>query len=134
MRRGRRRRRAENARRRQSALSSLPPRRRTGAACCRRDDWALRRPSLRTVSWRSFEFRSLFDPVGALRVDHGDEADNAAVAAVPVPREEREGAAPPGHLVELAADVLDAEDAILEQNAMHRLPLREVLLPVAAAR
>src|SRR5229473_3564889 len=76
----------------------------------------------------------LLDAVGALGVGDGDEADDAAVAAVPVPREEREGAAPPGHLVEVAAHVLDPQDAVLEQDAVDRLPFREVLLPVAAAR
>src|SRR6185503_15542623 len=74
-----------------------------------------------------------FDAILALRVDHGDQADDAAVAAIPVPREECEGAAPAGDLVEVAADILDAEDAVLEQDAVHRLPLREVVLPVAAA-
>src|SRR4029079_7603036 len=86
-----------------------------------------------TVSSRSFEFGSLFDPVAALGVDDSDKPDDAAVAAIPVPREERERAAPAGDLVEVAADVLDAENAVLEQDAVHRLPFGKVVLPVAAA-
>ncbi len=54
------------------------------------------------------------------------------VAAVPIPREEGEGAAPASHLVEIATDILDAEDAVVEQDTVHRLPFREVILPVAA--
>src|SRR6202008_11972 len=55
-----------------------------------------------------------------------------AVAAIPVPGKECEGAAPPGDLVEIATDILDAENAVLEQDAVHRLPLRAIVLPVAA--
>src|SRR6516165_4360850 len=75
----------------------------------------------------------MLDAIGTLRVDDGDEPDNAAVAAFPVPREQREGAAPAGDLVDVAADILDAENAVLEQNAVDRLPVREVILPVAPA-
>src|SRR5262249_22835670 len=31
-------------------------------------------------------------------------------------------------------DILDAEDAVLEENPMYRLPVRKVFLPIAAAR
>jgi hypothetical protein len=69
---------------------------------------------------------------GPFGVGDGDETNDAAVAAIPVPREKREGAALAGDLVDVAADVLDAEDAVLEQDAVDRLPLRKVILPVAA--
>src|SRR5689334_17996809 len=74
-----------------------------------------------------------FDAVFLAPVDHGDEADDAAIAAVPVPREECEGAALAGDRIEITADILDAEDAVLEQDLVHGLPFREILLPVAAA-
>src|SRR5262249_54942281 len=76
----------------------------------------------------------LLDPVGALGVDDGDQANDAAVAALPIPREQREGAALAGDLVDVAADILDAEDAVLEQDAVDRLPVGKILLPVASAR
>ena len=38
-----------------------------------------------------------------------------------------------GDRVEIAADILDAENAIVEEHAMHRLPERMIVLPVAAA-
>src|SRR5262249_2595012 len=134
MRRGPRRRRAGNARCRRSAFASRPSRRRTPATICIPGDWAPRRASLRRVCGRSSELLPFLDAVRALGIDDRDQAGDAAVAALPVPREQREGAAPARDLVDVAADVLDAEDAVLEQDAVHRLPLREVLLPVAAAR
>src|SRR5260370_34001481 len=51
-----------------------------------------------------------------------------------MPREQREGGAPPGDLANVAADILDAENAVLEQNAVDRLPVRKVVLPVAPTR
>src|SRR5262249_59505793 len=80
------------------------------------------------------EFLPLLDPVGAFGVDDGDQPNDAAVAPLPVPRKQREGAALAGDLVDVAADVLDAQDAVLEQDAVDRLPVRKILLPVAAAR
>src|SRR5262249_60212559 len=73
---------------------------------------------------------SSFDPVGALGVGNGDQADDAAVAALPIPGEERESAAPARYLVDVAAHVLDAENAVAEKNAVDRLPFGEILLPV----
>src|SRR6478672_11232199 len=110
-----------------------PAPRRTGAAARNRGDWAHHRSWPRRNASPASEFLSLFDPVAALRIDDRDQADDAAVAALPVPGEERKGAASAGDLVDVAADVLDAENAVLEQDAVHRLPIREVVFPVAAA-
>src|SRR5262249_60105681 len=74
------------------------------------------------------------DAVFTLGIDDGCQPYNAAVAPLPVPREEREGAAPAGDLVDVAADVLDAQDAVGEQLSVHRLPFGKILLPVAPAR
>src|SRR5271166_3897991 len=73
------------------------------------------------------------DAVVLRLVDDGDEPDDAPVAALPVPGEEREGDALARHGVKVAANVLDAEDPALEQDAMDGLPLGEVLLPVPPA-
>src|SRR5450432_3490472 len=134
MRRARRRRPAGNARCRRSGSASRPCRRRTDAATCSRDDWALRRTLLPRVYARASEFLPLLDPIGAFGIGDRHQADDAAVALLPVPGKQREGDAPAGDLVEIAAHVLDAENAVLEQDAMHRLPFRKIVLPVAAAR
>src|SRR5262249_9151875 len=76
----------------------------------------------------------LLDPIGALGVDYRDQANDAAVAALPVPGKQREGAALAGDLIDVAADVLDAQNAVLEQDAVHRLPVGKIRLPVASAR
>src|SRR3954451_10179613 len=125
---------AGSARYRRSAIASRPSRRRTDETICNRDGSAPRRPSPRKISARSSELLPLLDSIAALRIDHRHQPDDAAVATIPVPREEREGAALAGDLVDVATDVLDAEDTVLEQDAMHRLPFREILLPVAATR
>src|ERR1700752_4768311 len=125
---------AGNARCRRSASARRPSRRRKRATTCSRGDWEPRKPSPRRAFARSSELLPLLDAIGALGIDDGDQADDAAVAAIPVPREEREGAALARDLVDVAADILDAEDAVLEQDAMHGLPFREVVLPVAPAR
>src|SRR5262249_61267272 len=108
-------------------------RRRTGAAKNSCDGWAPRTAWPRRSVSPASELLPALDAILAFRIDDRDEADDAAVAAVPIPREEREGAALAGDLVEVAADILDAEDAVLEQLVVHRLPLREVIGPVAAA-
>ncbi len=133
-RRDRRRRRAGNARCRTRGSASRPSRRRTRAATCSRGDWAPHTALLRRACGRSSELLPFLDAIGAFWVGDGDQADDAAVAAVPVPREEREGAALARDLVDITADILDAENAVLEQDAVHRLPFREVVLPVAPAR
>src|SRR3954451_11401493 len=125
---------AGSARYRRSAIASRPSRRRTDETICNRDGSAPRRPSPRKISARSSELLPLLNSIAALRIDHRHQADDAAVTAIPIPREEREGAALAGDLVDIAADVLDAEDTVLEQDAMHRLPFRKVLFPVSAAR
>src|SRR5260370_8851543 len=124
---------AGNARCRRSASASRPSRRRIRAATCSRDDWALRMALLPRVSARSSEFLPFLDPIGALGISDCHQADDAAVAALPVPRKQREGDAPPGELVEIAAHILDAENAVLEQDAVDRLPFRDVVLPVDSA-
>src|SRR4029077_1845521 len=80
------------------------------------------------------EFLPLFDPVSAFRVDDGDQPDDTAVAAIPIPGKERKGAAAAGDLVEVAADILNPEDAVLEEDPVHRLPFGKILLPIASAR
>ena len=105
-----------------------------GAAQPRRDGWAPRRASRRRSAWRASERLAVLDAVLLAAVDHRDEPDDAAVAAIPVDREEGEGAALAGDRVEIAADILDAEDAGLEDLLVDRLPFREVVLPVDARR
>ena len=67
-----------------------------------------------------------------LRVEHRDHAQRAAFAVRPAPREREEGAALAGDLVDVAADVLDARDAVGHHDLVRRLPVREVLDDVAA--
>src|SRR5260370_9357275 len=67
-------------------------------------------------------------------MDDGNQPNDAAVAPLPVPREQREGAAPAGDFVDIAADILDAKNAVLEQDPVYRLPIRKILFPIAAAR
>src|SRR6202011_2263648 len=114
---------AGSARCRRSASASRPSRRRTRAATCSRDGWALRRALLPRVSARSSEFLPFLDPIGALGIGDRHQADDAAVAALPVPGKQREGDAPAGDLVEIAAHVLDPQNAVLEQDAVDRFPL-----------
>src|SRR4051812_30458929 len=134
MRPGPRRHPAGNARCRRRASASPPSRRRRHAMTCSPGDWELRRTSPRRAFGRSSELLPLLDPIRAFGVGDGNETNDAAVAAIPVPREKREGAALAGDLVYVAADVLDAEDAVLEQDAVDRFPFRKVILPVAASR
>src|SRR5690606_37702139 len=107
---------------------------RTGAAMYSRDGSAPRMALLLKICARSCECLPALDAIRALWIGDCDEADDATIAAVPVPGEECEGAALARHLVKFAADILDAKDAIREKLAVHRLPFREVILPVAAAR
>src|SRR4051812_5908365 len=72
------------------------------------------------------------DAVIARRVDDRDEADDAAVALDPAPGEGGEGDALAGDLVDVAADVLEADDAVAEQGAVAGLPVREVVGHLAA--
>src|SRR5262249_52727456 len=58
---------------------------------------------------------------------------DAAVATIPIPRKISERAALAGDLVDITADILDAHDPILEQDAVNRLPFRKVILPIASA-
>src|SRR5437016_2869465 len=61
-------------------------------------------------------------------------APRAALAVRPAPRERKEGAALAGDLVDVAADILDAGDAVGHHDLVRRLPMREVLDDVAAGR
>src|SRR4029077_4368349 len=74
------------------------------------------------------------EPIGALRVDNGNKPYDAAVAALPIPGKQRKCAATAGDLVDIPSHILAPENAVLEQDAMPRLPIRKVRLPVAAAR
>src|SRR5689334_2423028 len=67
-----------------------------------------------------------------LRVEHGDDTQRAAFAFGPAPRKGEERAAPAGDLVKLAADILDARDAIGHHDLVGRLPVRKILDDVVA--
>src|SRR5919112_592517 len=79
-----------------------------------------------TCMWPLLALAGL-DAVLAARVHDRDEADDAAVALDPAPREGGEGDAFAGDLVDVAADVLEADDAVAEQGAVARLPVGEVV-------
>src|SRR5262247_1720776 len=69
---------------------------------------------------------------GLLGIEHRDDAQRAALAVGPAPREGKEGAALAGDLVDVAADVLDAGNAVGHHDLVRRLPVREVVDDVAA--
>src|SRR5262245_23600612 len=71
-------------------------------------------------------------PVGLLRVDHGDHAHAAAFAVRPAPWERHEGAALAGHRVELAAHILDSRNTVAHENFVRRLPMGKIVEDVAA--
>src|SRR4051794_35666301 len=111
----RRRRRAGLAKGRPIGWSGRRARSPAGEGRRRPCGWGRHKASrLRNASGAS-EALTGFDAVLLALVDHRHEANDAAVAAIPVPREEREGAALAGHGVEIAADVLDAENAVGEE-------------------
>src|SRR5262249_1379037 len=134
MRRARRRRPAGNARSRKSAPAIRPSPHRTAAAIHSYGGLAPHKASRRRACARSSEFPPAFDTVFSGRIDDGDQAHNAAVATVPVPWEIGKSATFAGDLVDVAADILDTQDAVLEQDAVHRLPLREIVFPVSSTR
>ena len=68
------------------------------------------------------------------RIEDRHQPDDAGIAVVPFPRKALEGAALAGHLVEIAADILDGRDAGVEQRLVRRVPVREILDRVAAGR
>src|SRR5262249_31863732 len=104
---------------------------RRAAASNRRDGSALHTAWPRSNASLASEFLPLLDPVGALRVDDGNEPNDAAVAALPIPREQRKRAAPSTYLVDVAADVFDAQNAVYQPAAVYRLPMLDSLLPLA---
>src|SRR5262249_49243418 len=114
--------------------SAHRPRSLAASARPRRDGSGPRKAWHRRSVWPASEGLALFDAGLLTAVDHGDQPDEAAVATIPVDREEGEGAAFAGHRVEIAADILDAEDARLEDLLVHRFPFGKVVLPVVAAR
>src|SRR5262249_12407666 len=75
-----------------------------------------------------------FEPERLLRVEHRHHPQRAALPVRPAPREREERAALAGDLVDVAADVLDARDAVGHHDLVRRLPIREVLGDVAAGR
>src|SRR5262249_61820997 len=74
--------------------------------------------------WRSC---SGLEAEGLVGIDDGDPAQRAALAVGPAPREGEEGAALAGDLVDVAADVLDAGNAVGHHDLVRRLPVREVV-------
>src|SRR5262245_20811812 len=71
---------------------------------------------------------------GLLRIKHGNDAQRAALAVRPAPGERKERAALASDLVDVAADILDARDAVGHHDLVRRLPIREILNDVAAGR
>src|SRR5260370_28775702 len=106
MHRGRRRHPAENAICRKSGFASRPFRRRIHATIYNRDGSVPRMAWPRKAYARSCEFLPFFDPVTALRIDDRHEADDAAIAAIPIPREERESTAADGGLLDSSPHLL----------------------------
>src|SRR5262249_31751225 len=132
-RRDRHRRQAENARALRQTASGRPrpfPAIAGNGTC---GGWALRRTSLRAIASSPSESLPVFNSILSPGIDNGDEANDGTVAAVPIPREERKRAPPAGDLVDVAADGLNAENAVLEQDAVNRLPIRKILFPIASA-
>src|ERR1700752_64370 len=70
--------------------------------------------------------------VGARRVDHRDQPDDAAVTADPPPGERRERDSLAAHLVQVTADVLEAVDTAGQDGPVAWLPFGEVI-PGSAA-
>src|SRR5262245_40487607 len=66
------------------------------------------------------------------RVERRHHAQRAALAVRPAPRERKARAPLAGELVDLAADVLDAGDAVGHHDLVRRFPVREVVDDVAA--
>src|SRR5580700_5444132 len=97
---------------------------------CTRGGSAPRRLLPLKTCGRSSELLPFLDPVTPFRIDDRNEPDDTAITALPVPWEQRESAAPAGDLVDVAADVLDPQYAVLEQDAVDRLPVWEIFLPV----
>src|SRR5215467_13940984 len=69
-----------------------------------------------------------------LRIKHRDHPQRTALAVRPAPWECKEGAALAGDLVDVAADVFDAGDAVGHHDLVRRLPIREILDDVTAGR
>src|SRR5258705_1696566 len=67
-----------------------------------------------------------------LRIEHCDHTQGATFAIRPAPREREERATLAGDLVDVAANVLDARDAVGHHDLVRGLPIREILDDVAA--
>src|ERR1700722_1461685 len=73
-----------------------------------------------------------FETKRLLRIEHGDDTQRAALALRPAPRKREERAAAAGDGVDIAADILDAGDAVGHHDLVRRLPVREILDDVMA--
>src|SRR5262245_5455948 len=72
------------------------------------------------------------EPELLLRIDRSDDAQCAALAVRPAPRKREERAALAGDGVDVAADVLDARNAVRHHDLVRGLPVREVVDDMAA--
>src|SRR5438128_1404310 len=64
---------------------------------------------------------------GLLGVEHGNDAQGAAFALRPTPGKGQERAALAGNLIDVAADILDAGNAVGHHDLVRRLPVRKIL-------
>src|SRR6478752_7343017 len=68
------------------------------------------------------------------RVCYRDDDRAHLIAAIPIPGEISKGAPLSRDLVDVATDIFDSHDAVLEEDPMDGLPFGEIILPVAASR
>src|SRR5580692_10218267 len=73
-----------------------------------------------------------FETKRLLRIEHGDDAQRAALAFRPAPWKGEERAAAAGDLVDIAADILDAGNAVGHHDLVRRLPVRKIFDDVTA--
>src|SRR5580700_6232420 len=73
-----------------------------------------------------------FETKRLLRIEHGDHAQRAALALRPTPRKREERAAAAGDGVDIAADILDAGNAVGHHDLVCRLPIRKIFDDVMA--
>ena len=68
------------------------------------------------------------------RINDGYKTNNAAITTGPTPREKGKGDALTDHFVYIATNVLDAENAVGEQDAVNRLPIGEIFYYLTARK
>src|SRR5580704_867929 len=73
-----------------------------------------------------------FESKRLLRIEHGDDAQRAALALRPAPRKREEAAAAAGDGIDIAADILDAGNAVGHHDLVRRLPVRKIFDDVMA--